>query len=111
MGKFLFGPLSGMLILMLTTQGCAMGVRKGEPTILAGTVRLVGNEPFSRLVLTTSGGEEKGTDYLLVGPLRDELGRGYQGQKVSLEGTRCPSPEPRFPNCFEPVRIVGETGK
>jgi hypothetical protein len=111
MGKFLFGPLSGILILMLTTQGCATGVRKGDATILAGTVRLVGNEPFSRLVLTTSEGEEKGKDYLLVGPLRDQLWKGYQGQKVSLEGSRCTSPEPRFPDCFEPVRIVGEPGK
>jgi hypothetical protein len=111
MGKFLFGPLSGMLIVMLTTQGCAMGGRRGDATILSGTVRLVGNEPFSRLILTTSEGDEKRKDYLLVGPLRDELGKRYQGQEVSLEGAQCLSPEPRLPNCFEPVRIVGEPGK
>lgn len=111
MVKLLFGPLSGLLLLLLTTQGCAMGVRKTDAATLTGTVRVVGNEPFTRLVLTTADSGGSGKDYLLVGPLRDELRKSYQGQKVSLEGALCTSPEPRFSNCFEPVRIVGHPGK
>ena len=110
MTKLLFGPLSGMLLLLLTTQGCATGVRKPEAAILTGTIRVVGNMPFVRLVLTTTEGV-KGTDYLLLGPLGEKLRKNYQGQKVSLQGAFCSSPEPRFPNCFEPVRIVGGSGK
>ncbi|WP_214173914.1 hypothetical protein [Geomobilimonas luticola] len=109
MTKRLFGPLSGLLLLLLATQGCAMGVRKPGATTLTGTVRVVGNEPFTRLVLTTAGGV-RGKDYLLLGPLLDELRKRYQGQKVSLEGALCTSPEPRFSNCFEPVRVVSGPG-
>ena len=110
MTKLLFGPLSGMLLLMLTTQGCAMGVRKPDAATLTGTVRVVGNEPFTRLILTTADGV-RGKDYLLLGPLLDELRKSFQGKKVSLEGALCSSPEPRFSNCFEPARIVSAPGK
>lgn len=107
MGKMLLSHLSAMLVLMLTTQGCAMGVRKPDVTTLTGTVRVVGNAPFTRLVLTTTDQQGKGTDYLLLGPLLDELRKQYQGQNVSLIGTPCTSPVPQFAKCFEPVRIVG----
>lgn len=114
MRKRQFGPLGGILLLMLATQGCAMGGRKTDVTTdvttLTGTVRVVGNMPFIRLVLTTSDGV-KGKDYLLLGPLGEKLRKNYQGQKVSLQGAFCASPEPRFPNCFEPVRIVDVSGK
>ena len=107
MVKVLFSHLSAMLVLLLTTQGCAMGVRKPDVTTLTGTVRVVGNAPFTRLVLTTTDQQGKGTDYLLLGPLSDELRKQHQGQKVSLIGTPCTSPLPQFTKCFEPARIVG----
>lgn len=80
-----------------------MEMKRHDLTTITGTVRVVGNEPFTRLVLTTGG---EGRDYLLAGPLRDQLRRGYQGSVVTLEGKECPSPGPESAHCFEPSRIV-----
>lgn len=105
------GQLSALLVLLSATQGCAMGVKQPELTTLTGTVRVVGNEPFTRLVLTTGSNRQgggRGGDYLLLGPLQDELRRGHQGSKVTLEGKECSSPTPEFSDCFEPSRIIGK---
>ncbi len=112
MGRLMFGHLSIILVLMLSTQVGAMGKRHGPATI-TGTIRLVGNEPFARVVLTTAGsGKSTGEhDYLLIGPLQKELRELYQGRMVTLEGNPCASPTPQFSRCFEPAKIVGAEGK
>ena len=109
MGKLLSSNLSLMLVLLLATQGCAMGSRPGSVTI-TGTIRLVGNAPFTRVVLTQKdavpGSGER--DYLLIGPLQEELRKQYQGRQITLEGIPCSSPTPQFTKCFEPARIITE---
>jgi hypothetical protein len=107
MGKMLLSNLSLMLVLLFAVQGCAMGSGPGPATI-TGTIRLVGNVPFARIVLTPtdSGRGTKEQDYLLIGPLQDELRKQYQGRLVTLEGTPCASPTPQFGKCFEPTRII-----
>ena len=109
MGKLLLGNLSLMLLLLLATQGCAMGSHP-RPVTITGTIRLVGNVPFARVVLTQEGsvpgsGER---DYLLIGPLQEELRKQYQGRLITLEGAHCASPTPQFTKCFEPTRIIAE---
>lgn len=108
MGKLIFGHLSVMMILLFAAQGCATGSRSGLVTI-TGTIRLVGNEPFARLVLTPDenvGNTPGEREYLLVGPLTDELKRKYQFKRMRLEGSICVSPSPQFAKCFKPSRIV-----
>lgn len=100
---------SFLLLLLVAAQGFAMGIRKPEPATVTGTIRVVGNEPFTRLVLTTEsnqGKEGKGMDYLLVGPLQGELRGKYQGMRVTLVGKECPTQAPEIAGCFEPSRIL-----
>ncbi len=106
MGKIAFGHLSALLVVLLATLGGGMGTRC--PVTLTGTIRLVGNAPFARLVLTPEHTDRPSQerDYLLLGPLQEELRQRYQGRLVTLEGTPCASPLPQFSNCFEPARII-----
>lgn len=90
-----------MLMLLMAAPAGALGTRK--PVTISGTVRVVGNEPFTRLILTPGEGER---DWLLVGPLQEELRRRYQGRRVTLEGEPCPPPTPEFSRCFKPSRIA-----
>lgn len=111
MGRTVVGQFCAMLILFVATHGSAMGTKRPELMTIAGTVRVVGNEPFTRLVLTAGDPRKKGAgerDYLLVGPLGEELRRGHQGRRVTLEGRTCRSPLPEFADCFEPLRIIPE---
>jgi len=65
---------------------------KGGQEILTvtGKLRLVGNEPFTRLVITT----EDGKDYLIQGEPEKEL-RAHQYQTVTVTGRSLP-PEGEF---------------
>jgi hypothetical protein len=74
---------------------------------IAGTVRVVGNEPLTHVVITAE--EEKGgrgVDYLIIGSLEKELRSRYQGKKVTLQGEMCSPPLPQFRKCFRPSKIV-----
>lgn len=53
-----------------------------EPTLLEGTFRLVGSEPFARIVLTT----EAGRDYYLEADNARERFSAYIGQKRKVRG-------------------------
>ncbi len=113
MGKVMFSHLSVMMMLLFAAQGCATGSRPG-PVTITGTIRLVGNEPFARLVLTPDenfGNTPREREYLLVGPLTDELKRKYQLKRIRLEGSICVSPSPGFARCFKPSRILESPGR
>jgi len=102
--KFLPGCLSLLLVFLLpVSQGIAMGERRPVAMVISGTVRVVGNAPLTRLILTDS---KQGKEYLLSGGVEDDLRKRHQGEVVSLEGTLCVSTIPQFPHCFEPARIV-----
>ncbi|MCA1755645.1 MAG: hypothetical protein LC641_13315, partial [Spirochaeta sp.] len=51
-----------------------------EPSLLEGTVRLVGSEPFTRIVLST----EDGRDYYLEGGNARERFSVYIGQELQV---------------------------
>lgn len=108
MGRTVVRYFSAMLMLLVATQGSAMGTRRPVLMTMTGTVRVVGNEPFTRLVLTVGDPRMRERNYLLVGPLGEELRRGHQGRRVTLEGRTCRSPLPEFADCFEPLRISSE---
>lgn len=107
MAKALTRSLGIVLLLLLASTVGAMGGRK--PATLSGTVRVVGNEPFTRVVITASRSDEPvdGTrDWLITGPLREELRKRHQGKQVTLIGEPCTPPSPEFSRCFRPVKIA-----
>ena len=109
MARLIVIKLIVAIILFFAFQGCAMDRQNPETTILTGTIRIVGNEPFTKVILTLGLHSDISTidqEYLIIGPLRDSLRRSYQGKKLRVEGAYCMSPDPVFKNCFNPARIV-----
>ena len=107
--KPLIGRLGIIVTLIFATQSCFAGAKSAEPATITGTIRVVGNEPFTHVVLTPgdhADNAERNRDCLIIGPLAEELRRHYQGQVVALEGMTCASPAPEFTQCFKPTRIV-----
>ncbi len=105
--------LTAVLALFLAMTSCGAsgnGVKKDSGTfLLTGTVGVVGNEPFARLVLAVPLAEGGGrpTDHVVEGPLSEELRSRYQGKTVTVECRRCGESAPGRLPCIEPVRIVG----
>jgi len=97
-----------LAITILGSKGECMGGKK-ETVVLKGTVRLVGNEPFPRLVLTVPdpAGGSRASDHLVLGPLAEEIRNRHQGQVVTLECRPCKEKAPGRLPCVEPVRILG----
>ena len=109
MARIMAGKIIVAMMLLFAVEGCAMNMQNQETKVLRGTIRVVGNEPFTKVVLTLGADPDMATidqEYLIVGPLREALRRNYQGKKVTLEGALCTSPDPVYKNCFKPVRIV-----
>ena len=91
-----------------------MEMQNPETKILTGTIRVVGSEPLTKVVLALGPNPDVtpiDQEYLIIGPLRDALRKKYQGKTLRVEGANCPSPDPAFKNCFNPARIIGEIGR
>ena len=104
-----------VLVLGLDTQGNAMALnRANTPVTLQGVIRVVGNEPFTHVVLTVaddaSGKSGSAADYEIIGPLVKDLRLHYQMRKVTLNGVSCKPRTPGFKNCLEPSGIVETEG-
>lgn len=73
--------------ISFTLSGCAVHAvdsKSGQGIItVTGKIRLVGNEPFTHLIITS----DDGRDYLIQGDLEKEL-RAYQHQKVMVKGEK-----------------------
>jgi hypothetical protein len=99
---------SAILLFGLASQGCAMNQNKNEDVVtIEGEVRIVGNEPFTQVVVTVQ--EEKAgrrMDWLIIGPLAQDIRQGYQMRTIILEGTVCKPTMPDFSKCLKPSRIV-----
>ena len=78
--------LAGALLLILFAAVNAQALPSSEPApepeprLLEGTVRLVGSEPFTRIVLST----EDGRDYYLEGDNAREHFSAYIGQELQV---------------------------
>ena len=108
MRRAVLARLVGGLFLFFAAQGCAMSVQDSGSKVLTGTIRIVGNEPFTHVVLTVGENADRASgdrDYLIVGPLGEQLRKKCQGKKLTLHGTLCPSPDPGFKKCFNPSRV------
>ena len=106
------GTLIGILLILFVITSCSASgedvKRNYDAVILRGVARVVGNEPFTRLVLTVQGAKsgEKQTDYVIKGPLEKEIWERYQGRVIELEGRFCEKLSPEYQYCFEPNRIL-----
>ena len=74
---------------------------------IQGVVRVVGNEPFTQVVVTTRDEKaDKGVDWLIIGPLAQDIRQGYQMRTIIVEGTVCMPTVPDFSKCLKPSRII-----
>jgi len=114
MGKTVLARLVVGSFLVFMVPGCAMSVQNSGTKALTGPIRVVGNEPFTHVVLTVGKNADQAIgdyDYLIVGPLGEQLRKQYQGKKLTVHGTFCTSPDPGFRKCFNPSEIVdGDDG-
>ena len=102
------------LQLIAGPGACAAGRDLGaDPRRIRGVVRVVGNEPFTHVVVSSpsdAAGVADRIDFLIEGPLAAELRARYQGRTIALEGTDCRERSPLFRNCFAPTRILEPGG-
>src|SRR4030042_3541186 len=88
---------SSLLILLLSA--CAVSAvaskKDNEMISLRGTIRVVGNEPFTHLVITT----DDSRDYLIKGRFEKEL-RKLQYQRVEIKGENL-LPSNGFKYCID----------
>ena len=113
MARIMAGKVIAAMILLFAVEGCTMTMPNPETKVLTGTIRIVGNEPFTHVVLTVGESADQaigGRDYLIVGPLGDQLRKKHQGKKLTVHGTFCTSPVPGFTKCFNPSKIVAGEG-
>ena len=98
------------LQLAVGSGACAAGPDRGpELRTIRGVVRVVGNEPFSEVVVSSPSdatGIAGRVDYEIVGPLAAELRAGDQGRTVTLEGAEVRPSRPWFRHAFAPTRIL-----
>jgi hypothetical protein len=114
MGKTVLARLVVGSFLVFMVPGCAMSAQNSGTKVLTGTIRVVGNEPFTHVVLTVGKNADQAIgdrDYLIVGPLGEQLRKQYQGKKLTVRGTYCTPPDPGFKKCFNPSVIFdGDDG-
>jgi hypothetical protein len=77
------------VILSSCTVHAVNANEEDEMITLTGKLRLVGNEPFTHLVIST----DDGRDYLIEGPLEEQL-RALQYQMVTAKGKNLPPKGP-----------------
>jgi hypothetical protein len=87
---FLFSSFFFILLLSSCTVHAVDSEGGQEMLTVTGKIRLVGNEPFTHLVITTDDGK----DYLVQGDLEKEL-RALQYQRVTVTGKHL-KPEGEF---------------
>jgi len=82
-------PFYALMCLTVLLSSCMVNAVDSEEghgmLAVTGKIRLVGNEPFTHLVITTDGGK----DYLIQGDLEKEL-RAFQYQTVIVTGEKLP---------------------
>ena len=116
MKKARFHTLLLLLALQVAggSEACAGAPhRASDIRTIRGVVRVVGNEPFTHVVVTSPSdapGVAGRIDYLIEGALAAELRARWQGRTVTLEGRDAAPSRPRFRYGFAPTRILGDDG-
>jgi hypothetical protein len=78
---------------------------KSSPKRVTGTVRLVGSEPLTRVVVTAFR-DGVPSDCLVEGPLGQTLRNLHQGQVIAVEGNRCRTVPTGFADCIVATKIL-----
>ena len=105
-------PIIGFFLICFILTSCSASSesmkKDGETLIIKGTVRVVGNEPFPRLVLTVKDteGSKMQQDYVVVGSLAKKIWDQYQGKVIEIEGIYCAESVPERLPCIEPIKII-----
>jgi len=107
MSRFGLSLCTALLLFGPASQGCAMNQSNQDDVVtIQGVVRVVGNEPFTQVVVTVRDEKaDRGMDWLIIGPLAQDIRQGYQMRTIIIEGTVC-KPLPDFSKCLKPSRIV-----
>jgi len=105
-------PIIGLFLICFILTSCSASSESmkkvGETVIIKGTVRVVGNEPFPRLVLTVKDTEDSKVqkDYAITGSLAKKIWDQYQGQVIVIEGNVCAESVAEQLHCIEPIKII-----
>jgi len=108
MFKFIQYICVPILLLGTGVQGCSLHrTGYGENGSITGIVRVVGNEPFAKVVVTDADPKAgMVNNWQIIGPLAPELRGKWQMKKVTLEGETCKPTAPEFKKCFQPSKII-----
>ena len=101
--------VSSLFLAMTACSASGECVKRDRETVtMAGTVRVVGNEPFTRLVLTVQDPKNGNhqTDLVIKGPLAGDIRERYQGKVIIVEGRRCAEEASGHLSCIEPERVI-----
>ena len=97
---------AALSLAILSPEAGSMSKRpEPPPKRVTGTVRVVGNEPFARTVLTAFR-DGAPSDCLVEGPAERALREGHQGRVATVEGTACPNVPPGFADCIVATKIL-----
>jgi hypothetical protein len=112
MRKFNLSLFTALILFGLASQGCAMNQNKAEEVVtIQGVVRVVGNEPFTHVVITVKDDAAgKSVDWLITGPFAKDIRQRFQMRTIAVEGTVC-KPLPDFSKCLQPSRIFDPAKK
>jgi hypothetical protein len=76
----------GPELSVISEDGSPIGAN--SRVVATGSVSVVGNDPFTRLVLRTTAPDSSERWLLEIrGPLKDEIGRSYQHAVITVTGT------------------------
>lgn len=102
------------LALVFAISGCFDGGGNNPPLAVHGTIEVKTIDGRLYVVLATnqlgadeSKGEKYGRrDYLIKGPLAEELRSNFRGKSVTVEGTVCSSSLSQIADCLRPAKIM-----
>jgi hypothetical protein len=101
-----FAAMAIVLSAVRPPSSAAASLRRPLPMkTVTGTVRVVGNEPFPRTVVTVFH-DGVPADCLVQGALESVLRDRHQGRVVVVEGTSCTTAPPGFADCIVPTKIL-----
>jgi hypothetical protein len=97
------------LALFFVINGCFDSAQNKNAVTIHGIVKVktIDDEPCVLLAGSQrEGGKTTKRDYLIKGPLAEELRSNFQGKAVTLEGSLCSSSIPQIADCLRPEKIM-----
>lgn len=98
-----------ILLAIFGFTGCYESGQNNQPVTIHGTIRIKTVEDGTYVVLAANQPENKtggNRDYLIKGPLTEELRSNFRGKAVTLEGRLCSSSLSQIADCLRPAKIM-----